>query len=300
MDKQDSIDASLRKMQNIADSLRGGNKLQAIKDFEEAFNCNLRAAKQGVEEMMSSQNYRWEHYEEKYGGKKSPLGIKARLLGFSVSLVIVLIIAVPMLYFMTELFHPQAVFFTVAVELENGEVIVTNIRGVGGVTRQGELLMRYDRSGLSDLIALHLDPYYDVRGSGELFYNANGWIIDDADNPFYDGKITKSSNNNVGSYSTSEKIYDSASNFHFIDTYYNQLGEAVWGYHTNTTPGDLFQTVIESANYGSRTDYDTAKYLNVNKLLEQMYGVEVQLTYDAKDRLVVFKIPSSPEAPPAG
>ncbi|MCL2807217.1 MAG: hypothetical protein FWD27_03505 [Coriobacteriia bacterium] len=281
---------------HIVDLVVSGEKLSAIKEFLELFGCDLKQARDGVEEMLSTRNFQWEYYEQKYGEpasggkKKSKKGV---LLFLFIVLTLVLVCGLPVLHYTTEVFRPHAFTYSVAVELENGEVFRSSQSGLGAVNRQGELLINYRASDLAFFVALHLDPYYDFRDTDESARSTVGWIVLNTDNPFYQGSIDRK-NDNIKSYYSSERMYSSPSNYYFQDSFFDQRGMPVWSHSTEENAGSLFQRVTVSESIGSSTYYGSAQFLNVNQFLEQTYGIVVQMTYDKKDACVVFKVTSAP------
>ncbi|MCL1919366.1 MAG: hypothetical protein FWG14_13915 [Peptococcaceae bacterium] len=279
-------------MDKIRESIQSGTKMQAIKEFQTLFPCNLKEAKEAVDNMEVTGNYEWAYYENHYHKHNSfgsqteirkarhPLA-KVVILLFVIFLVA--IIVVPLLFFNTDLFMAQSDYYKIAVESKNGELFETNIRMLGAVNKKGEFLLQYSASSLAYFVELYFDP----------------WTVSDVDNPYFAGKIERV---NTSSYYFSETIYDSVNSSYQRDTYYNQNGETVWSYqYTNPAKSKdkLFQNVIVSNRVinGSETTSNLEKYINVNQFLIQKYNINPQTTFDKKNKMVIFKVPETEPFP---
>jgi len=291
-------------MNIIKNHIHSGKKLEAIKEFITQIDCSLLKAKEAIKEMKSSKNYDFEYYEKKYGkpaeegddNKKEMRRLamehaledlkktrrkNLRILLLSTFLTLVLGAGV-MVFFNTDFFMPQSQFYTIAVELDNGELFETTFLGsVGAINRKGEFLMEYNASKLAEHVGLYLGN--------------EPWSISKSDNPYFKGKIQGGVPGTEGSsWFSSKTVYGSINSSHIEDTFYNLSKEVVWIYNSNSQEGDLFQRVMKRTKVpGGESPVDYVKYINVNKFLAQNYGISVDMRYDKENQLIVFKVPKS-------
>ena len=292
-------------MGEIASLIQSDKKIEAIKKIIELFGYSLKQGKAFAEEMQSTANFRYEYYEQKLEQV-----IKSTFASRCFSTLFILIVisgfVLLILYFATDFFPPQAYFQYITVELENGEVYETTYSRICAVNKKEELLIDYDAGNLEFFIALHLDTYYDFRDYGDAILGShmsagsyNGWIIENTDNPYYFGKLKNQTNRQ--SYYISEKVYDSATAYHFVDRFYTQNGTLVWTHSSNDTSDKLFQNVITATtNFNGETTSKTIKYLNVNKFLEQKYDLVVRTTYNEGTKCLTFVIKHKAQSPQVG
>ncbi|MCL1790545.1 MAG: hypothetical protein FWG40_04175 [Peptococcaceae bacterium] len=157
-----------------------------------------------------------------------------------------------------------------------------------------DLLGLSDVSDLSDISELSdisdLLDFWDL----EPVKTDRGWKISDSSNPWFDGEI--SNYYSTGKYCSSERVYHSPTEYHEVITLYDQNGTAKWSHDDREKlSGSYSQRVkLGYSKHGSGSnilDFAYPKCINVNRLLAEVYGINVELVYDKKNKLVTFKVP---------
>jgi len=277
-----------------------GNKLQAIKLFHETFPCSLKQAKEAVEAMefggSSRRNYDGQKFDTSFTSnqQKSSKGRSTRL-SFPWILLIVALLS-PLLILAYTLTMPTLKFQAVAVELESGEIYEWRASTIGAVTRKGEYFVEYEAKTLAIYAALYTAPYFDTRESRQMDPSQEGWNITNSANPWFEGMIDSSSSL-LKAYYTTERIYDSPTSFHREDALYDQSGAAIWSHDDRER---LSGSYIKRATIGfSRSgsgkaiDFFFPNCVNIHQFLAEKYGIDVEMVYDKKNKMVIFRIPKS-------
>ena len=229
-------------------------------------------------------------------GQMSGKGVHNKKVGLVVAvaiLAVVLLIAGPIVFFMTDVFLPQSNYYTVAVKLQSGELLqMPYVSGMGAVNKKGEFLIDYNANNLAAYISFYYGAYYDAREEEVWIVHPDSWVVTEAENPYYSGRII-SMNPMTETLYSSQIVYDSVNSYHYEDEFYNPEGKTMWSYNSMAKKDKLFQTVIETTSFQGETTADFTSYLNVNQFLMQEYGIEVKTECDKKSRLVVFVVPQT-------
>jgi hypothetical protein len=225
------------------------------------------------------------------------MGVMKRLLVSAILLISVLLVFFTILFAATDIIMPTHRFLTTAVELESGETLKVNGIGLlGAVTKNGEYLIEYDsraENALGIFVALYTDSYHDTRGLKSVKID-KGWKISDSSNPWFDGEI--SNYYSTGKYCSSERVYHSPTEYHEVITLYDQNGTAQWSHDDREKLSSSYSQRVKLgySKHGSGSnilDFAYPKCINVNRLLAEVYGINVELVYDKKNKLVTFKVP---------